>query len=100
MLISNQLYWQLLGATIEYKYLNVLDSTRSNLTWRTNIRIPIERIKNAASSLKENTEFLENYKPLGQNIALINKSVNDVIVGKNRTLAVLFDLTAWANNLI
>ena len=96
MLISHHNYT---GATINYTDDNVLDSNMSQLFIDKDILIDIGLIREAADFLKNNTEFLADYKPLGQDIALLKTSVNDLIAGEGRTLADLFDLTDWARSL-
>ena len=96
MLISRHIYT---GATIGYNDEDVLDNNTSQLDIKKDILIDIGLIQEAADFLKNNTKFLAEYEPLGQQIALLDISVNGLIAGEGRTLADLFDLTDWARSL-
>ena len=96
MLISRHIYT---GATIGYNDEDVLDNNTSQLDIKKDILIDIGLIQEAADFLKNNTKFLAEYESLGQQIALLDISVNGLIAGEGRTLADLFDLTDWARSL-
>ncbi len=88
------------GATITYKDDNILDNATQTPSFLPDVLISIDSIKEAANTLAINTAFLENYEPLQQKIPLLQVSVNDFIAGQGRTIADLFDLTDFANNLV
>ena len=43
--------------------------------------------------------FLDTFQVLDDDIPLIEKSLNDLVAGPDRTIVDVFDLTEWANNL-
>lgn len=53
----------------------------------------------AAEELRDLTSFLDDFEALNEVLPLVKSSVNNLIAGPDRTLADLFDLTDWANNL-
>jgi hypothetical protein len=77
----------------------VFDSIIPSPVFSKDVLISIELIRKAAAELRDVTGFLSTFGPLEADIPLIKKSVNDVIAGTDRTLADLFDLTEWAQNL-
>ena len=87
------------GATISYQDENILDDQRQQPTIDTDVLIGIDLIKSAVEELKNTTSFLRDTKVLAEKIPLIQKSVNQLIAGEDRTFADLFDLTEWAEKL-
>lgn len=81
------------GATITYEDYDILDDQRSNITIETDALIEIDLIKNAATQLRDSTSFLRGTKVLADAIPLLQVSANELIAGKGRTFADLFDLT-------
>lgn len=62
--------------------------------------ISINMIRRAVSMLRNNTVFLSEVPALSENIPVIETNVNELIAGTGRTIADLFDLTEWADNLV
>ena len=56
--------------------------------------IPIDRIQWAVGMLHNSTAFLGDISVLGENIPVVQTSVNRLIAGADRTLSNLFDLTS------
>ena len=88
------------GATIRYTDDNILDNVTKQPSFDPDVLISIELIKEAASTLKNNTAFLREYEPLQKTIPLLQVSVNELIAGRGRTLADCFDLTNFADKLL
>jgi hypothetical protein len=61
--------------------------------------IEIKKIRAFARGLRDSTSSFGDFDLLRNDIPMIRSSVNEIIAGKGRTLAHLFDLTEWADNL-
>ena len=62
--------------------------------------ISINMIRRAVSMLRNNTVFLSDITALSEKIPVIQTNVNELIAGTGRTIADLFNLTDWADNLV
>ena len=58
-----------------------------------------EMTKRAVAMLQNNTAFLSEIPVLCENIPVVQTNVNEIIAGADRTIADLFHLTNWAENL-
>lgn len=88
------------GATLQYEDDNILDNVTQQPIFVPDVLISIEMIQQAASKLRNSTAFLKGYEPLQQKLPLLQVSVNQLIAGNERTLADMFDLTNFADNLV
>lgn len=88
------------GATVQYVDDNILDDDRPTPIFQQDVLISIELIRNATNELKSKTASFGDYEPLQKKLPLLQVSVNELIAGQDRTLADLFDLTDFANNLV
>lgn len=77
----------------------MFDNITSSVVLKTDAIIEIEKIRAFARDLRDSTSRLRDYKNLDKKIPLIKTSVNKAIAGEGRTIADLFDLTDWADNL-
>ena len=78
---------------------NLLDETIPAPELSADALISIEMIKSAVATLQDNTAFLSDFPILSENIPVVQTNVNELIAGADRTIADLFDLTNWADNL-
>lgn len=88
------------GASLQYEDSNILDNVTQKPSFVADVLIDIDMIKQAAMQLKRSTAFLKGYEPFHQKIPLLQVSMNRLIAGNERTLADMFDLTNFADNLI
>ena len=87
------------GARIGYYDDNLLDKVFGDVTLDADLLFELQFVQQAALVLQENTAFLSDIDPFFEEIPLLKTTVNELIAGENRTLASLFDLRDWANNL-
>jgi hypothetical protein len=78
---------------------NLLDMSVGSLVAKKDAIVEIEKIRAFARSLRGSTSSLGDFELLRNEIPMIRSSVNQIIAGEGRTLADLFDLTEWADNL-
>lgn len=87
------------AARIGYIDDDLLDGKTESVTIDTDLIFEIIAIQKLAAELAETTKFLDDSDALSSEIPLIGTSLNQLIAGDDRTLADLFDLTTWADNL-
>ena len=87
------------GGRIEYLDENLFDEEIPSPTLTADILVETAKIQWAAGKLRDSMEFLGNFDVLDEEIPLIQKSVNDLIAGPDRTIVDVFDLTDWADSL-